>query len=303
MIDGAEREHVRHLTYNGFGFACRILECAAPVTEPIVVLCGAYQDMYSYRRFDKYWRDSATIICVDLPGSHSVDPLPPSYGYEVHRGALARLVDVLELPAVNLLGISNGFPAAHRFAQRHPSRVARLAMSGAAVWSAPVRDTLREMTRFLRAGQVNDFARTATELFLCHDEERTVRNREVVRRALHSRLSSISPADAHRYLGTSQRCAEHPAVLPGGLRGVRALCMTGEHDTLSPPQGARALAAEMEGAVYTTIRETDHLAFLERAPDWADTVLRFFTDRPLDGLEHLTPLEYPGGEPFLAGIG
>lgn len=301
MIDGSADERTRRLTCRGFTFTCRILECPEPVTEPIVLLCGLYQNMYSYRRYDKYWADTATIICVDLPGSHTTDPVPPSIGHEVQGEAVARLVDELELPRVNLLGISNGFPGAYRYAQKHPDRVARLILSGGAEWTEPARVQAWEMARLLAAKDVPGFARTALDLLLCHDPLVTIRHRESVGRVMSSRLADIGPEEIDRYQAATRRAVAHPVIEPGGIRGVRTLCFTGAHDTVSLPQDARALAATIEDSVFTTLRETDHLAFLERPDEWAETIVRFITDQPLTGLEFLTDLEHPSRAGAAAG--
>ena len=293
VIEGSADERTRRLTCRGFNFTCRILECAEPVTEPIVLLCGLYQNMYSYRRYDKYWAGTATIVCVDLPGSHSADPVPPSIGHEVAGDAVAQLVDELELPRINLLGISNGFPGAYRYAQQHPDRVARLILSGGAEWTEAARAQVWEMVRLLGAADVDGFARTALELLLCRDPEATIRHRESVSRVMASRLAAIGPEEIERYQGTTRRAVEHPVIEPGGIRGVPTLCMTGEHVSVSLAQDTRALAATIEGSVFTLLRETDHLSFLERPDEWAETIVRFITDQPLAGLEFLTDLEFP----------
>ncbi|MGW7048911.1 alpha/beta fold hydrolase [Streptomyces avermitilis] len=265
------------------------------MTDPIVVLCGVHQDISSYRRYDRYWRDSATLVYVDLPGGPLTSPVPLSSGYEVHTDALAHLVDTLELPRINLIGISGGYLTAYRYAQRWPSRVSHLILTGAGEWEPVALTKTVESVRLLRADQVDEYARESIETFLCQDQERTVRSREVIRRALYARLSSVDPGQIDAHTDVLDRILLHPSAPPGGIRGVRTLCVAGEHDTVTGPARVRALAAQIEGALVTSIRETDHLCFLERAPEWAETVLRFVTDRTLDDLEHLTPVECPSG--------
>jgi pimeloyl-ACP methyl ester carboxylesterase len=292
MADRSAAEQVRHFSYQGYEFACRILECPAPVTEPIVVLCAAFQNIRSYHRYDEYWQDSATIVCMEPPGSYSPDPVPRTVGYEFDADALAYLLDELDLPRINLLGVSLGTAPTHRFAQQHPDRIARLILTGAA-WSETMRPRFAELEHWLSLGRADEFARKLVELCVNGDPARTVHNRAAVQRALLEHLSTATEADIVRYLAVAQRLVDHPAAQPGRISGMRALCVTGEHDDLTPPELVRAMAADIDGAAFTTIRDTCHVSFLERNVDWADLVLRFFTDQPLTGLDYLTGVEYP----------
>jgi pimeloyl-ACP methyl ester carboxylesterase len=288
-------ERIGQLVYDGFGYAYRIRECASPTVDPIVVLCGVYQDVHSYRRFDRYWSDAGTVVSVDLPGSHATDPVPPEYGYELQAAALAQLIETLDLPRVNLVGVSWGYAAAHRYAQANPSRISHLVLTGAALaWPPDVRPRMIEGLGLLDANRVHDFATMALDVILCLDPVRPVRNREAIYRAMSMKLNAITPAEVPAYVGVTRRTIYCQPTLPGGIQGVRALCLTGEHDTMAPPEGTRAVAAEIDGAIATTIRESDHLAFQERAAEWTETLLRFFSDRPLDGLDYLTALEHAG---------
>ncbi|MFE7980412.1 alpha/beta fold hydrolase [Streptomyces shenzhenensis] len=294
MGTGNPREQVEELDYKGLAFSYRMVECEAPVTEPFVVLSGAYQDKFSYRRFDKYWQDTATIVCVDLPGSRTADPVPAEGGYDIQTEALAHLIDELGLSRVNLLGISNGFPAAYRYAQQSPSRVSRLALAGAADWPPRNRERMTQLYPVLAAGRFPEFAEGALDLLMCLDPAVTVRNREIVHRALNSRFSTVEEADLPGYLNVSHLLLQDGVVLPGGISGVPSLCLVGEHDTFATMEGARALAAEIEGALFAVIPEADHLVFLGRAAEWAETIARFFTDRPLEELDFLSSLETLG---------
>ncbi|GAA0553202.1 hypothetical protein GCM10010172_39680 [Paractinoplanes ferrugineus] len=290
----AAREEIRELTYQGLRYTCRISWCENPDIDPILVLCGAYQDVYTWRRFDKYWNHVATTISLDLPGSHTTDPVPADEGYDVHAGALGHALDELGLERVNLVAISYGFGPAHLFAQKSPERISNLVLSGAAADFPPdVRRTMVDGMQFLESGNVMEWARGTVGLFMCQDPEVTVRNRELLHRALMAKFTNVPIEELPRYLNLSRRAVEHLPTRPGGISGVRTLCLTGEHDTIAVPDDARALAAEIDGALFTTIRETDHLAFQERGADWAETLRRFFSGESLQGLDFLTPIEQP----------
>ncbi|MGW1929668.1 alpha/beta fold hydrolase [Streptomyces sp. NPDC001919] len=286
-------ERVRHFTFDGFGYRCRVVENAAAVTEPVVVVGGAFQDMYAYQRLEARWAASATVISVDLPGSGAADPLPASYGFDFLVGALADLLDRLGLGRVNLFGASYAVPIAYGLAQERPERVARLALVGAApLYPSAERAALRTMADALERGDVGAYARMSVAALLSHGE-REVHKRAVVTRVLARTMGSVAGADIPRHLASTRRVIEWEGLRPGGVRDVPALVFTGEHDSLTRPALGREVAATIAGSVFTLIRGADHLSHLERPSEMSELLDRFFTDRPLADLPYLTPLEHP----------
>ncbi len=284
-------ENVRHLTFDGFGYRCRIVENATPATEPVVVLGGAFQDMYAYQRLEARWAAAATVVSVDLPGSGAADVLPASYGFDFLTGALTHLLDRLGLTRVNLFGASYAVPIAYSLAQEHPERVARLVLAGAApVYPPEQRTALREMADALESGDSAAYARMSIAALLSPGE-RDVHKRAVVTRVLARTMGSVTHADIPRHLASTRRVIDWPGMRPGGIRDVPALVFTGEHDSLTVPDLGREVADTIAGSVFTLIRGADHLCHLERPDATSQLMDRFFTDQPLDDLPYLTPLE------------
>ncbi|MGW4699136.1 alpha/beta fold hydrolase [Streptomyces sp. NPDC004285] len=287
-------ERVRHLTFDGFGYQCRIVENAAPVTEPVIVLGGAFQDMYAYQRLEARWAASATVISVDLPGSGAADVLPSSYGFDFLTRALADMLDRLGLRRVNLFGASYAVPIAYGLAQEHPERVARLALVGAASPYPPEqRASLQAMADALESGDADAYARMSIAALLSPGE-RNVLKRAVVTRVLARTMGSVAHADMPRHLASTHRVIAWPGLRPGGIRDVPALVFTGEHDSLTHPGLGREVAATIEGSLFTLLRDADHLCHLERPLEMSQLLDRFFTDQPLDDPRFLTPLERHG---------
>ncbi|MFF0426370.1 alpha/beta fold hydrolase [Streptomyces sp. NPDC004520] len=285
-------ERIRHLTFDGFGYRCRIVENAAPVTEPVVVLGGAFQDMYAYQRLEALWAASATVVSVDLPGSGAADVLPASYGFDFLTEALADLLGRLGLGRVNLFGASYAAPIGYRLAQERPELVARLALVGAApVYPPDQRAALQAMTDALESGDADAYARMSIAALLSPGE-RDVHKRAVVTRVLARTMGSVTRADIPRHLASTRRVIDWQGLWPGGVRDVPALVFTGEHDSLTHPDLGREVAGTIAGSVFTLIRGADHLCHLERPLEMSQLLDRFFTDQPLDDLTYLTPLEH-----------
>ncbi|MFF8610693.1 alpha/beta fold hydrolase [Streptomyces sp. NPDC015346] len=294
-------DQVHRFFFSGFGYQCRLVQCPAPSTEPIVVIGGAFQNMYSYRRLEGPWAQTAPVISVELPGSGNADQLPATYGFGFLADALTDLLDRLGLDRVNLFAVSYGVPVAYHLAQRDPGRLARLALMGAAsVYPPEGLEGLRAMADALASGDADGYARRSVEALMA-PADRTVRNRAAVTRVLARDMAAITGPDFDRHLASIRRVIDWPGLPDGGVSGVPALCSTGEHDTLTRPDLGREAAATIDGSVFTLIRDTDHLPALERRREVGELLLRFFTDQPLDDLDFLTPLERPT-RPLPAGV-
>lgn len=286
-------EFLQQLEFNRCRYVCRILENPAPQTEPVVVLGGVYQDVYGWARLEKHLTRIATTIIVDLPGSGLAARLSDAYGFDFLSEALCDALDTLAIPQANLLGMSLGFAAAYGLAQRCPHRVARLALGGTTlVTTASIRREFEHFAELLEARNMTAFAESAVEIMMSNDPHSLVRSRPVVARLLRSSLANSDQAE--RFAECTYRLLRHPFVQPGGIAGVPALVFTGEHDTFTPPQLGRDVAASIEGARFTTFKEADHLVPLERSRDFGDLVVRYFTDQSVDGAEYLNPLEIAG---------
>ncbi|QNP63888.1 alpha/beta fold hydrolase [Streptomyces genisteinicus] len=293
-------DQVRRFTYDGFGYRCRIVENPAPLTEPIVVVGGAFQDMHAFRRLEGPWAASSTLINVELPGSGAADALPASHGFEFLSDVLIHLLDGLGLARANLFGASYGAPVVYGVAQERPERVARMALFGVAPRypDAGLR-ALRALVDALEAGDTEAYARLIVAA-LVPPADRRIRNRPSVTKLLTLVMGAVTPDEIPRHIASTLRLIEWKGLRPGGIGGVPALCFTGEHDPLTCPGLGREAAATIEGAVFTMIREAGHLPVLERPREFADLVARFFTDRPLHDLPYTTPLER---QPLPAGTG
>ncbi|MFK0115280.1 alpha/beta fold hydrolase [Streptomyces sp. NPDC090994] len=286
-------EFIHHSVFEGFRFGCRVVEQPAAETEPVVVLGGAYQTMHSNRRSERPWARAATLVNVELPGLGTADDLPAEYGFDFMGDALGHLLDELALERVNIIAVSYGTAIAYRYAHRNAERVARLALVGATP-SLPgdARATVEAMSRLLRTGDMAEFARRAVDLLVCRRPECLAAHPHSAAEVLRRVLEAADPHDVERYAAANDRLLRHPFDHPEGIRGVRALCVSGEHDRLCPPQRARAVAQSIPGAVFTTMKGSGHVVHLERPKDFSDVLARFLTDRELAGHPSLTTLEH-----------
>ncbi|MGK5640620.1 alpha/beta fold hydrolase [Streptomyces sp. URMC 126] len=271
-------ETIHSLTVDGLPYACRVLRGPAARSHPTLLLGGVFQGMYDWTPMEKVLTPVADVVTVGsardgmrAPAAH---PSPA-----VLCRAVEQVVDTLGPERINLFGYSYGSVVAHRYALRHPRRVARLMLGAVPTAVSPAqRLRARQLSALLSSGQEEEFASLWTESMLCMDPGTPIPRRELVyryvRRTVIERLRVPGARDV------IQRSFDHPelAVAEGGLKGVPTLVFSGAHDTLTPAEQQRAFASGIEDSSFVVLDSADHWVLLERPAAVAGLALRHFTD-------------------------
>ncbi|MFJ8808107.1 alpha/beta fold hydrolase [Streptomyces sp. NPDC102490] len=117
----------RTVTVDGARVAC--WESGPQDAEPVLLLHGYPADHRCWRHQVPALSARHRVITPDLLGwGASERPLHLSFDYDTEVARLGRLLDALELDAVNLAGHDYGGFLALGFAENHPGRVRRLAL-------------------------------------------------------------------------------------------------------------------------------------------------------------------------------
>ncbi|MBT2482977.1 alpha/beta fold hydrolase [Streptomyces sp. ISL-94] len=293
----ATDEKILSLTWQGVPYLCRtVAPQQTPTTEPVLVLGWAMQDVRGWPRLERRVTEHTTMIIPQLP---CLDDAPDStdHGFDTFVEGVRHTLDQLGLPCVNLLGVSYGAPIAYRVARAHPGRIARLLLAGATPSLGPAMASLvRDLAT--RPGPTGDLAldraaddmcaRRMADVLVNTDRADQVPMAPAVRRMLHRYFVEQAGA-ASRYIAYHRPLLDQDLYPPGGLHGLPALVFTGEHDNVSTPDQNRAVAATISGSTCLMIKNADHMAHLEREAEYADLVIRFIHDLPLNGLSYCTP--------------
>ncbi|MDQ1033832.1 pimeloyl-ACP methyl ester carboxylesterase [Streptomyces sp. V3I8] len=301
------REELVPLRWRGLRYTCRVITSdRPPATEPLLLLGGALQDMYAWPRLERRLSAHMPLVFVDLPGVGTADDLPVEQGFDALAEAALAVADRLGYDRINLLGASYGAPIAYRAALSRPATIARLVLAGAThrmnprlvsdceqVWSA--RAALADDAD----GSVSDsgsheIAAHAVAALLNTGAGDRVAQGPAVARMLHRQFARITPAEARRHAVCHQRLRAADLLPSAAVDAVRALVFTGEHDDVSTPDENRAVAAAIAHSTFLLVHDADHMVHLEREAEYADLVLRFLTDLPLDDLPYATAPEYFG---------
>ncbi|MEU9190541.1 alpha/beta hydrolase [Streptomyces sp. NPDC048484] len=301
------REELVPLEWRGLHYTCRVITSdRPPATEPLLLLGGALQDMYAWPRLERRLSAHMPLVFVDLPGVGTADDLPAEQGFDALAEAALLVADRLGFDRINLLGASYGVPIAYRAALRGPGRVARLVLTGATHRMNPRLVSDCERVWRARAALADDIEGTLSDSGSHEIADRAVATllnttlqdqisqAPTVARLLHRQFTRITPAEARRHAVCHQRLLHSDALPSASIGAVRALVFTGEHDDVSTPNENRAVAAAIAGSTFLLVRDADHMVHLEREAEYADLVLRFLTDLPLDDLHYTTAPEHFG---------
>ncbi|MEU0086199.1 alpha/beta fold hydrolase [Streptomyces sp. NPDC006274] len=268
---------VRTLRHQGYAYGYRVVPHSRPELAPVLLLGGAFQDMYSWRRHEALLGRTATLVTVDLPGWGSADRLPPRMGTDYLADAAHRVVAEAGLGPCHVVGASFGALIAQRLAQRHPGAVASLALSGIAdSMTAEQAAELTEQTALLSAGAAGEFAERATASLSPRDRTRTVRRAEPVRRLLTSEFAHCSPDARAKMVDNLWRLQNARMLHPDPVPDVPAVLFTGEHDTITPPEHGRRLAAAYPRGRCVVVTEADHCVHLQRDGEYCRLLLTHF---------------------------
>ncbi|MCZ7431300.1 alpha/beta fold hydrolase [Streptomyces sp. WMMC1477] len=268
---------VHTLRHQGYTYGCRVVPHPRPRLAPVLLVGGAFQDMYSWRRHETLLGRAATVITVDLPGWGGADALSPSIGTDLLADAAHRVIEHTGAGPCHVVGASFGALIGQRLAQRHPAAVASLALSGVAGSLTPEQaDDLEELERLLTAGALAAFAERMVDSLSPRVPERAVRRGEPVRRLLSVDFLRASDDARAKMIDNLRRLRLARMVYPDPVPDVPAVMFTGEHDRATPSVHGRRLAATYPRGRSVVITEADHCVHLQRDAEYCRLLLTHF---------------------------
>lgn len=262
---------------------------------PAVFISGAFQNMDSWKRFEREFVKRTTVILVDLPGTGSSDILPAHYGMDFLVGALERLFDVIGLKRAELLATSYGTPIAYLFTKKNPGLVSRLVLGGIMkripeqVWAGT-----EHTIETLKKGDMHGFAMEVIEALTYRENPDNIRKFKLVDKVLYPALINMDESAKAKYIENTLRLLHHEPLDTGGYPGVRTLVFTGEYDVYTSPGYCREIAASMPDSVFTTIKNADHMFSIQRFDVLIKMILDFFSQSPCYSVEGCNEYELFG---------
>lgn len=293
-LRGRELALVHPFRYEGYTGRCHVTVPVEETGAPVMFLTGAFQGPRSLRAAIDHFGSYCVTITVEPPGSVGDEVLPARRGFEWLTRSVLDLMDELRLDAVNIVAASYATPLAFCLAGTHPERVGRVVLAGATTgFEGDVRTRVARTTDLLEQGDVDQFAELVCDLVINLDPDVHVVRRRQVLGLMRRQLRKLSAVETARYIENTRRVLDAPDRLAGiDPPTGPVLVYTGEHDRLTPPDAGRRMLKRLPQGVFTLIRDTDHLFFLESPRTAIELTARFFANT-LDGpLESTSTLEF-----------
>ncbi len=292
-VRGRELALVHPFRFEGYTGRCHVTVPTEETGAPVMFLTGAFQGPRSMRSAIDHFGGYCVTLTVEPPGSDGDEVLPARLGFDWLARSLIELMDNLRLESVDIVAASYATPLAYCLASVHPDRVGRVVLAGATTGFDPaVHNRVARTVDLLEAGEMDEFAELVCDLVINTDPTVHVVRRRQVWRLMERQLRKLSDVDAARYAENTRRVLDAPRRLAHvDPPTVPVLVYTGEHDRLTPPASGRRLQRRLPQGVFTAIRNTDHLFFLEDPQTAIELAARFFADRLHGPLDSTTALE------------
>src|SRR5215208_3749498 len=196
-------------------------------------------------------------IAFDQRGAGLSSKPPGPYSVELWAEDVERLLDGLGIERAALVGQSVGCMIAQQAALRLGERCRALAMIGAALrWRPEAGPVFERRVALARAGQMDEIAEGVATTGLSEH----CRSENPVLHGLF--LSLIASNDARSYGLWAAATAGAKMKEPGRV-ACPALVLAGEHDPVTPPDAAAALAAAFPNGRSTAVQGAAHWCQIE----------------------------------------
>jgi 3-oxoadipate enol-lactonase len=228
---------------------------------PCALLVHAFPfDRRMWRHVARPLAQHRRVLCPDLRGFGHSSSMPSPRSLDEHADDLARTLDTLSVDRASLVGLSMGGYIALAFAERHPSRVAQLALvdsRAGADSDAQKSGRKQSMAIVSSQGVTALYAGLEPRLFapdplpIATDMMRAIavaQGREGVLSALAAMRDRPDRTDAWLSLT------------------VPTLCVVGRHDVITPVAELEELAARAHSGRCVVIENAGHLPCAE-APE------------------------------------
>ncbi|HEU4697773.1 MAG TPA: alpha/beta fold hydrolase [Gemmatimonadales bacterium] len=265
--DDAQR-HVRRVTVNGVRLA--VEQRGEDRPGPALLFVHGYPLDHTLWRAPMEALDGWRRIAPDLRGMGRSDAPDLGYSMTTYAEDLAALLDTLGVEDVVLVGLSMGGYVVFEFLRRHRARVRGLVLmdTRAEADTADGRRARDAAAAEAREGGARAIADQMLGKLLAEGA-----SSEAVEHARRMMEGTPVPGIVGALAAMRDRPDSTP-LLPT-LGDIPTVVVVGEHDAITPPTAARAMAEAIPGARYEEVAGAGHLTPVER-PEATVRALREF---------------------------
>ena len=187
---------------------------------------------------------------------------------------IAELLNELEIASTHVLGISFGGFVAQEFALRFPDRLQKLVLASTS-FGGPnhVAPPMEVLAAFSATDGLNSSERIRKYITMAFTPDFASEHSGIVDRFCKLRESNHVPQGVYRQQLAS--AVGFNAEERVGEIKAKTLVLTGDSDTVVPPQNSRNLANAIPEARFRTIAGGGHMAFVEQAEEFNAIVREF----------------------------
>jgi pimeloyl-ACP methyl ester carboxylesterase len=264
----ADLPELRHANAGGLSLAYR----EAGQGPVLMLLHGVGSGSASWRAQLADLSRRFRVIAWDAPGYGGSDALSiPDPAAADYAGALHGLCTALGVARMNLVGHSLGALISAAFCRQHQDMVARLVLANPAAGYGAATDDVRQtriegrLVDMRQLGPSGLAAKRAAALLSPIARPETV---EAVR-AIMSALRPDGYAQAIRMLGSANILDDAPSI------AIPTLVLGSTHDTVTPEEGCRRIAASIPDARYVSLPGPGHVSYVEAPRMFGEQLVRF----------------------------
>lgn len=243
--------------------------------DPLVLIPGFASGAWSWAWQVNELSVHSRVVTFDPRG---VGRSKISEGGEVSIAKIAEdvseILDAVGAEKANIAGISFGGFVAQEFALRYPTRLRKLVLASTSFGGPnhvlPAAETLAAMASTSGLNSADRIRQNITAAFT--PEFRREHADEVDR---FCQLREENPVPVDVYLQQLRSAMTFNAESRVGEIRAETLVITGEDDTVVPPQNSRNLAASFPRAELAVIENAGHMAFVEKADAFNRIVTEF----------------------------
>jgi 2-hydroxy-6-oxonona-2,4-dienedioate hydrolase len=279
------------------GVDTRVLTAGDVTAPPVVLLHGIGGHLEAFDRNLAALARTRRVIAYDLPG-HGWSTAPTGRSYEIdgYLAHLAALLDVLELPAADLVGLSLGGWIAGRAAIELPERVRRLVLvaPGGVLADPAVMNSIRTLTAAAAAAPTEQTVRARLGWLMA--DPATVTDELVATRLAIYRRPGTAATTARVLCLQDPQVRARNLLAPTDWKRVTAptLVVWGDADATGPAEVGARLAGWLPAGRFLAMPGTGHWPQFEDPLSFDRAVTAFLdeTGAPIDRLpltERKTP--------------
>lgn len=229
--------------------------------------------LYQVPEFRRHFR----VVLFDNRGTGLSDSPPGPYTTEQMAGDVRDLLTYLGIGSANVLGVSMGGLIAQKVAIIYPEIVDKLVLTCTGVGREhSVKPSEEAMDSFRSYSEKDPEGSLRKMLPYLYTREFIEKDDPEIERFIRYALSR--KPNAGGYLAQMAAVSSHSSFHQLEYIGAKTLVITGDADTLIPPENSEILAGKIPGAKLVYIEGAPHRLFAERWQDFNEKIIAFLLE-------------------------